>query len=34
MHVEHEADEINIDTEYKSESDNKDDDDSEPTSGA
>ena len=36
MHVDHEADKINGDTEYNSESDNEDDnnDNSEPTPGA
>ena len=34
MHVDHKVDESNGETEYKSESGNKDDDDSEPTPGA
>ena len=34
MHVNHEADKSNVETEYNSESDNKDDNDSEPASGA
>ena len=34
MHVKHEADKSNGETEYNSNSDNKDNDDSEPTPGA
>ena len=34
MHANHEADERNRDTEYNYKSDNEDDDDSEPRSGA
>ena len=34
MHINHEADESNRETEYNSESDNEDNNDSEPTPGA
>ena len=34
MHADHEIDKSNVETEYNSDSDNKDDDDSKPTPGA